>query len=575
MVGIFPSKRMQIPEIFFLILFSAAILFSPPSSVQAGGGDRFYTLKDSSRQLNSSGNSSEAAEVPRTLHMASLNPETCITYEPSTILITITCSSASLTEVNKVLHNPSILKSEGNDTWILNANLSIASGANFTINSNDTKWLKINSTTSPHAYHIEVLGNLKIDSVKISSWNTSSNTYPETDGKIHRASIAIPAEATGSTHISNSEISHLGYSASPYQGLSFLGGDGSTIRNNTIHDLWYGFYSNGRANMVIENNDIYANTKYGIDPHTGTHDIIIRSNKVHDNDGLGVVCSDQCKNIMIEGNEIYRNKIGGVLLSRNVINSTVRNNAIHDEIKSIAISESHENNIYGNKILGADVAIETKAGSSKNNIFENDIINPRIYGINIVKDSKANVASKNNVTNPVEYGICVHNSALGNQILENKIIKSGRDAICVTNEASNTLVKSNMINTSSRNGIHVADTDSKNNTFINNMVHDSKVGIWVDNNTGSIFRQNSIGGSKDTDFSISKNSVLKIENSNFTSDKISPLGVNASSVHISKSGTIVIKDNANSSNQTTVDTDKTPYFVRLADPDSITVTTIK
>jgi len=37
------------------------------------------------------------------------------------------------------------------------------------------------------------------------------------------------------------------------------------------------------GHMVIEGNKFHDNYLYGIDPHTGTHDLIIKNNKVYDN----------------------------------------------------------------------------------------------------------------------------------------------------------------------------------------------------------------------------------------------------------------------------------------------------
>ena len=136
-----------------------------------------------------------------------------MTYDKSSLLVTITCKSATLTDLDKALNNPSILRKDNGSIWLLNSNLTVAEGANFTINSNDTKWLRINSTTPDSAYHINVKGNMKIDSVKISSWNTTSNNYSTTDGTVHRASIAILPGATGKMDITNSELAYLGYAS--------------------------------------------------------------------------------------------------------------------------------------------------------------------------------------------------------------------------------------------------------------------------------------------------------------------------------------------------------------------------
>lgn len=566
------NKHFMISGMHLLIVsLSLILVLFFLTDFQRADSSKRITLHDN--LINGSDKASDSP-VARTLHQASLNPETCVTYDVATRLITITCVSARLSDVGKALNDSSILKNEGNGTWLLNSNLSIADGADFTIDSNDTKWLKINSTTSKNAYHIQVTGNLKIDLVKITSWNSTTNNYAETDGIIHRASITIPKNAVGTAYISNSELAYLGYDASPYQGLSYYGGDGAIIRNNTIHNLWYGFYSNGRANMIIEDNHVYDNVKYGLDPHTGTRDMMISNNRVHDNAGLGIVCSLDCNNITIVGNEIYRNKIGALLLSRNVMNSLVSNNSVYDEIKGLVLSESHNNEIHNNNVSNTDVAIEIKAGSSENKISENSIASAIVYAINIVKDAKQNTISHNNVFNSHEYGICVHNNGNNNTITENYVSKSAVTGICVANQSSGNLVKSNFINGSLRNGIRVSDSDSNNNTVSYNEINDATIGLLVDNNTNSLIMQNTVGDSKDSDYSVSKNGFLKLQETNFSSDKISAIGKNESSVQISDSGIILVeKDPGN--NQTTVNTNQSAYTARLIDPESLVITTVR
>ena len=74
-------------------------------------------------------------------------PAGCINYNPSTRTITVSCSSARLIDIDNTLHDSSILskQSPADGIWFLNANLVIAKGATFHIDSTDTKWLKINS----------------------------------------------------------------------------------------------------------------------------------------------------------------------------------------------------------------------------------------------------------------------------------------------------------------------------------------------------------------------------------------------------------------------------------------------
>jgi mannuronan 5-epimerase len=364
------------------------------------------------------------AQAPTTAGSSS-----CINYDPSARLITVTCTSASLTDVYNSLNDPNILgierqresSSSSGNLWLLNANLKISRGAAFYINSTDTAWLKIISDGTS-AYKVDVHGSLKVDSVKITSWDNTRNYYAVTNGtriptgsggyEVHvgapRPFIRIEKDATGTTDITNSEIAYLGYEGGvgvAVTGLYYLGGDGSVLRHNNLHDLYFGFYSRGVGGMIIENNHIYNNSKYGLDPHTGTHDMIIRSNVVNDNGWIGIICSLDCYNITIENNEVYNNKESGIMFSRNMYNSIARNNYVHNEGIAIFVSQSHNNEIYNNTISDSSNAIYLNNSSSNNIIHHNTVINsPKginafgagggntfyLNSVNGIVDSKAN-----------------------------------------------------------------------------------------------------------------------------------------------------------------------------------------
>jgi len=150
----------------------------------------------------------------------------CINYNPSTRTVTVSCGSPDrLTDIDNKLHDSSILaKQSTNGVWFLSANIVIAKGAIFHIDSTDTRWLKVSSkvarasiarTTFP-AYIIDVHGSLKIDSVKITSWDPTTNNYAITNGSrtgsdvfifgAPRPVIEVETDATTPTDITNSEI---------------------------------------------------------------------------------------------------------------------------------------------------------------------------------------------------------------------------------------------------------------------------------------------------------------------------------------------------------------------------------
>ena len=348
----------------------------------------------------------------------------CITYDPSTNFITVTCNSATLTDIDNQLNDNTILDKEqsNNGVWLLNAGIVVADKATLYINSTDTTWLKINADGDA-ANGIDVYGNLRIDSVKITSWNPKTNDYAKIPAYDEDKEpelipyIIVEGEATGTTDITNSELAYLNY-------LSYYGGDGSVLKGNHIHDLWFGFYSSGVGDMIIEDNHIHDNTIYGLDPHTGTHDMIIRNNVVHNNGEEGIICSLDCYNITIEGNEAYNNADAGIMFSRNMYNSVARNNYVHDEVKGIFVSASHNNEIYNNKVSDSGDGIYLKAESSNNKIYHNTIINATSNGILVNTGASDNTFTSNTIINATELGINVDEDSVNNRFENNNLINS-------------------------------------------------------------------------------------------------------------------------------------------------------
>lgn len=328
-----------------------------------------------------------------------LGSSNCILYDPSDMVITVKCKSASLRDIDNQLNDPSILHMESADgVWKLNAGIVVEEGATLYINSSDLSWLKIltkedNEREREEVVNtniIEVFGSLKIDSIKLTSWDESTNDYARNPGSrdlsenhveigTPRPHISVESDATGTTDITNSEIAYLGYEggvgAGPDNGITYFGGEESIIRNNDIHDLYFGFYSNAVGNITIENNAIHHNVHYGLDPHTGTHDMIIRNNRVHNNGGIGIICSLDCYNIIIENNTVYNNTKMGIMFSRNMYDSVSRNNIVSHEEKGIVISESHNNQIYNNDVSDSGRGIDLDKESYDNLIYNNIIRN--------------------------------------------------------------------------------------------------------------------------------------------------------------------------------------------------------
>jgi parallel beta-helix repeat protein len=115
--------------------------------------------------------------------------------------------------------------------------------------------------------NVDVHGSLKIDSVKITSWDPLTNNYAITNGTRHDIGVGKPEATVPGTPRPHITIAYLGYEKGSFSdigtaGLNYYGGEESILKGNNIHDLYFGFYSSGVGRCLIENNQIHRNTMY-------------------------------------------------------------------------------------------------------------------------------------------------------------------------------------------------------------------------------------------------------------------------------------------------------------------------
>ena len=176
---------------------------------------------------------------------------TCIDYDQTENTITITCdTSSSFRDVADTINDQAILSNLGNGEYLLNANLQVDDDTTFSMSQNDDgiTWLKIAGANG-----IIVDGKIEIDGVKITSWDTQTDSPVSQNslGTIPRAYINLRGSDSsgGGGFVRNSEIAYLGYQDFGKRGFDLFGGNGHThdfeIRDSKFHDMWFAFYSRG------------------------------------------------------------------------------------------------------------------------------------------------------------------------------------------------------------------------------------------------------------------------------------------------------------------------------------------
>ena len=333
---------------------------------------------------------------------------------------------------------------------------------------------------------------------------------PVTDGKTQRAYIVSKSGATGKMDILNSEIAYLGRDVTGEHGLDYYGSDGSLIQNNNIHHNWRAFYSAGMGGITFTKNEVHDNLQYGVDPHSGTHDMYITYNKVYNNNH-GIICSVACYNMHIENNELYNNQKDGIFMDAGSHHSTIANNKIYNEDEGIQLPSLSYSEVFGNTITNSNygIVIYTQIGS----VFDqDDRCTP--YGC---------VSIKNNI--------------------HDNIIKVSTTGIVIKGGASDNTIYSNFMSGNSQYGIIVDGSTTKANLFKYNHISNSKYGVALYNNKDSVFKRNYFDTAISSgEYTLRSTSTLKLEDTKFYNDMIKSIDSSSNQASISKSGVIDVTD---------------------------------
>ena len=467
----------------------------------------------------------------------------CITYSSSSRTITVSCTTTThLKAVNTAVNNANVLKQESTGVWLLSANILVAKGGNLVIDTTDGSWLKIRSDGAT-AFGLKNSGTLKIDSIKITSWNTVTKNFASagSSGQTPRGYIYTLSSATGKSNILNSELAYLGYSKSGAHGLDYYGGAGSLIQNNQIHHLWRAFYSSGVGGLTFTKNTVHDSMEYGIDPHSGTHDMYITYNKAYNNNH-GIICSVTCYNMHITNNELYNNQRDGIFMDAGSHHSVIANNVIHDEDVAIQLPSLSYSQVYGNTITNSKYGIE----------FETQI------GSSFDEDGRC-----------VPYG-CV---SINNQVHDNHIKATSIGLWAKNGASSNTFSMNTIDGPNGDRGIVVDGPTTSNNVFSDNHISNAKYSIRITGgNTNSKFINNHLDTiASSGEYTLAGASALKLETNQFSSDVIRALDSTSIPVSISKSGKINVVDGSITK---TYDTNIQAYVKTLKSGGKITVTSL-
>lgn len=388
--------------------------------------------------------------------------------ESNTIHIFGRGNTLTLTDLNKKFGND-LIEEISPKEWLVKANIKIENGVTLILNKKEVTRLKLLSTPEKFTWVKTWGGNIYIDGVEISSWDTDLNDY---DRKTKDGRSYFMIKYSSRMDIADSDLGYLGFyprdsSDQSSYGVSWKLPDGMAgkyfvtgeVKNSKFHDNYFGAYTYGATGMVWQGNEFYNNIEYGLDPHDDSNGFLVENNTFRDNGNHGIIFSKRCINNIIRNNLSFNNRLHGIMLDRNSDNNIVEGNTLYNNKDGIALYDSANNVIKNNKIRNNQRGLRANTGSKNNKIINNDFSGNKQYGVFFYGQAHANTVSGNNLTgNTIAMYIKTSSNVIaGNTITQNKT------GILFIDNAANNKINNNSITGNSAVGVYTKTVSTVKN----------------------------------------------------------------------------------------------------------------
>lgn len=331
---------------------------------------------------------------------------TVATFDPALQKIVLSAgSSVSLPALSRIVNNPAALAETAPGEWLLGADLEIGPGASLDITAPAVRRLDLSSAPGRFVAIRVAGGKMAVTGTCITSWDPAQH-HADTDYTDGRSFILARDKATMT--IDHAEVRYLGYTDVEAYGLSWrVAGTTGGVTDSILSNMYYAVYAYEIGGLVVSGNDVYDSAVYGIDPHTGSHNMTITNNVVYGSGKHGIILAEDCVDSVIKDNIVYDNRQHGIVLylrsDRNVVegNESFDNGAQGIDVNEAGANTIRDNRVYANGASGIDIGDE-----SQGNIVDGNNLRSNLQdGIRLVTRSTDTIVRGNIIGQNARYGV--------------------------------------------------------------------------------------------------------------------------------------------------------------------------
>lgn len=367
----------------------------------------------------------EVAAGPAGAAAASSTPPVATVDRAANKIVLSGGEGVTLSALSRAVGDPAVLAELTPGEWLLGADLEILQGASLRVAAPEVRWLKLSSGTSGFASITALGGGLDISGACVTSWDVEQG---RADAEYLDGRSFLLARDGAQMTIDRAELRYLGSGDVESYGLAWrTKGSGGRITNSIVSNLYFGLYTYEVSGLVVQDNEFYDNVLYGIDPHTGSRDLLIERNLVRNNGKHGIILAEDVVDSVIRDNVVYDNGHHGIVLYQNSDRNVVEGNeSFGNAAQGINITESANNVIRANRVYdNAESGIGVGQNSRDNLVVDNNVRRNQQDGVRLVTEATQTELRANVIGENLRYGVYVDSdgafSLAGNTIFGNQV----------------------------------------------------------------------------------------------------------------------------------------------------------
>jgi poly(beta-D-mannuronate) C5 epimerase len=210
---------------------------------------------------------------------------------------------------------------------------------------------------------------LRIDGVEV-----RPAPAPPATRRLPRTRPFVAALRGSTMTIRGSSFHDLGYDWNSSYGVTWGRGSRGSVTGSTFSRCYIAVYTDDAHRLLVRRNHLSDNTLYGIDPHSGSSDVVVEGNVSERNGRHGIIFSQGVTRSVIRDNVVRGNHLNGIMLdagsTRNVVSGNV---ATGNRGDGIVLANSSHNRIAGNRVVDNRIGVAARGSSAANVVAGNTI----------------------------------------------------------------------------------------------------------------------------------------------------------------------------------------------------------